>query len=271
MKEFSNEFYTENLRRALSAPIPAQTDSYTPVPHAMFLDLLRRKIEESGNQIDSQKIYTDLYGTKLVGYYNIRNNEATANELGMQMMCGYKNSYDKTMVAGFAAGANIIVCGNGMIRGDIISFKRKHTGSIMQELGAIIDSSIQKMSEGFHRLVEDATLMRNYDLTERQRAEVLGVMYFEKELVKPDQLSFIKHQIKKSETFKGNSMWDLYNHVTEALKSSPVMTHIDNHIRLHDFMLEMAGVVQPIGFPNLEREPVAEINVLEPEPPSSIS
>jgi len=58
-------------------------------------------------------------------------------------------------------------------------------------------------------------------------------------------------------------MWDLYNHVTEALKSAPVLTHIDDHIRLHDFMLEMAGVEEPIGFPNLEPTPAIEVNVSE--------
>jgi hypothetical protein len=246
MREYNNDFYEMNLRRVLMAPIPAQTESYTPVPHLMFLGLLKAKIIETGNEIDSQKIYANETGTKLVGYFNVRNNEATANDLGMQMMAGYKNSYDKSMVAGFAAGANVIVCGNGMVRGDLISFKRKHTGTIVQELTEMFNTGIQKMTEGFHRLIEDATIMRDYDLTERQKAEILGVMYFEKEIVKPDQISRIKHQFKHSENFRGNSLWDLYNNVTESLKSSYVMNHIDDHIRLHDFMLEIAGVTDAV-------------------------
>jgi hypothetical protein len=244
MKTYNDVFYSENLRRALTAPVPAQTDSYSPVPHSLFINRLRQKIVESGNEIDSQKIYVNELGTKLVGYVNIRNNEATANDLGMQMMAGYKNSYDKSMAAGFAAGANVIVCGNGMIRGDIISFKRKHTGTIIQELEEMFNTGIRRMTEGFHRLVEDATIMRNYDLTERQKAEILGVMYFEKEIIRPQQLSFIKAQTKTNERFRGNSMWDLYNNVTESLKSSYVMNHIDDHIRMHDFMMEIAGISQ---------------------------
>ena len=261
MREYNNDFYEMNLRKALSTPIPAQTESYTPVPHSVFLDLLRTKIIETGNEIDSQKIYTNEFGTKLVGYFNIRNNEATANDLGMQMMAGYKNSYDKSMVAGFAAGANVIVCGNGMVRGDLISFKRKHTGSILPELMEMFDTGIRRMTDGFHRLIEDATIMRNYDLTERQKAEILGVLYFEKEIVMPYQISRIKHQFKHSENFKGNSLWDLYNNVTESLKSSYMVNHLDDHIRLHDFILEVAGVTDAVVV-----ETPAPVAVLETVP-----
>jgi len=244
MKTYNVDFYSENLRKALSATIPARTESYTPVPHRLFLDTLRQKIVEQGNEIDSTKIYINETGTRLTGYFNIRNNELTQNDLGIQMMAGFKNSYDKSMVAGFAAGGNVIVCGNGMVSGDLISFKRKHTGTIVQELMDMFDIGIHRMTEGFHRLVQDASTMRDYSLTSRQKAELLGVMYFEEGILKPDQLSFIRNQIKESEAFRGTTLWDLYNNVTESLKSTYVMNHIDNHIRLHDFMSEVAGIRQ---------------------------
>jgi hypothetical protein len=228
---------------AMKALIPPRTDTYSPIAHSDFLQVLRNKIEENRMTIVGDMYYTNMNGNKLVGYYHIEdNNVKTDPEFGIQMMMGFKNSYDKSMTAALAAGANVMICSNGMISGDMVRFTRKHTGTIFEELQLKMNQAVTTMREGFGKLTIEVDLMKDFELTPRQKAEVLGVMYFEKGIVTPNQLSVIKKEITDSEHFKGNTVWDLYNNITESLKDSHPIRHIEDHIKLHDFMTEVAGI-----------------------------
>jgi len=230
--------------RALNAAIPAQTNSYSPIPHSFFLDTISREINTTdGLETTGQRVYSNLNGNKLVGYTSVKHRGFESDpDFGLEMLLGYKNSYDKSMAAALAAGVNVMVCGNGCVAGDMLSFTRKHTGTIRKELTEKVKEAIIAMKDGFSRLVLEIDIMKDYQLTPKQKAELMGVMYFEENMVTPNQLSVIKHEIKKSDHFKGDSLWDLYNNVTESLKSSHPLNHIENHMRLHDFMTDVAGI-----------------------------
>jgi hypothetical protein len=228
---------------AMNATIPARTDTYSPIAHSDFLEGLARKIRENRMRIMEKRFYVNMNGNKLVGYYTIEDeNMETDPDFGIQMMMGFKNSYDKSMTAALAAGANVMICSNGMISGSMVRFTRKHTGTIFQELQEKFNEAVQTMRTGFARMILEVDLMKEFELTPKQKAEILGVMYFEKSIVTPNQLSVVKRELSHSEHFKGNSVWDLYNNVTEALKDSHPIRHIEDHIKVHDFMTEVAGI-----------------------------
>ena len=234
---------------AMRATVPARTDTYSPIAHSDFLQGLAGKISENRMAIVGRKYYTNMNGNKLVGYYSIEDsNIETDPDFGIQMMMGFKNSYDKSMTAALAAGANVMICSNGMISGSMVRFIRKHTGTIYEELQEKFSEAVQTMRTGFANLILEVDLMKDFELTPRQKAEILGVMYFEKNLVTPNQLSVIKREVNHSEHFKGNTVWDLYNNVTESLKDSHPIRHIEDHIKVHDFMTDIAGInLEPDG------------------------
>lgn len=235
--------YQVALQRALQAPIPARTISYSPIAHATFLDTLRLKLNEGGYNVAGQRMYVNGAGTKLVGFYDVeRIGETVPDDFAFRMSIGFKNSYDKSMTAALVVGATVIICGNGMISGDLISFRRKHTGTAPEELQQKMQEAILSMNSSFLRLISDAEIMKNYELTRKQKAEILGVMYFEKEIVTPTQLSIVKKELNTSPNFSGNTLWDLYNNVTESLKRSYPLRFVEDHIRLHDFMSDIAGI-----------------------------
>lgn len=237
--------FESNLQRAMSAPIPLQTETYSPIPHSEFLYSLKRRLMEAGYSFhpEGQRIYTNLRGTKLVGFMDvIPSHREFSDDFGFRMSVGFKNSYDKSMTAALVAGATVIICSNGMVSGDLVTFKRKHTGEVLQLLRDKMTELVDKMDSAFDRLVFDADYMKGVELTSKQKAEILGVMYFEKEIVTPTQLSVVKKELTSSETFKGNTVWDLYNHVTVALKKSHPMRYVEDHIKLHDFMSDVAGI-----------------------------
>lgn len=234
--------YEIALQRALNAPVPLATDSYSPVAHSHLLSELPRRLVHNNYVIMNRRLYTNEKGTKLVGFYDVQDAESNiSDELGLRMSIGFKNSYDKSMVAALAVGAIVIVCSNGVICGDLITFKRKHTGTILQELHEKIEQAITSMNTSFARILTDIEIMKNCRVTLRQKSEILGVMYVEKDLLTPTQFSMVKRELKMSEHFKGDTLWDLYNNVTSVLKKSHPMYYISTHVNFHKFMLETAN------------------------------
>lgn len=230
-------------QRAVNAPIPVATDTYSPIAHSEFLSELRRKLTENEYEIMDQRLFVNGAGTKLVGFYDVNNlRQPYPDDFGFRMSLGFKNSYDKSMTAALVVGATVILCSNGMVSGDLITFRRKHTGNVLELLREKMQEAVTSMDSSFIRLVADAEIMKNYELTSRQKAEILGVMYFEKNIVTPNQLTVVKKELNTSEHFRGNTVWDLYNNVTVALKKSYPLRYVEDHIRLHDFMSDIAGI-----------------------------
>lgn len=229
---------------AMNAPVPLRTDSYSPIPHSFFLESIMNQVNNTSDlETTSRRVYTNNAGTKLVCFIGVKfRGMETDHDFELEMMIGGKNSYDKSMAAAIVAGASVMICSNGVIAGDMITFKRKHTGTIAEELREKTTEGIQLMKDNFNNLVLQVDIMKDYDLTPTQKAEIMGVMYFEEEIVTPNQLSIIKKEMKESEHFRGNSLWDLYNNVTQSLKTSHPFTHIEDHIKLHDFMCRVVGI-----------------------------
>jgi hypothetical protein len=234
--------------RAMNAPIPARTETYSPIGHAFFLDTISGEIRANGGlEVTGTNVFTNGKGTQMVGYTGVKHSRLeTDPDFGLEMMIGYKNSYDKSMSAGLAAGINVMVCGNGVVTGDMLSFIRKHTGTIQEELVEKTRQAIVIMKDGFSNLVLEIDIMKDYNLTAKQKAELMGVMYFEEGMVTPNQLSIVKKEMTDSEHFGGNTLWDLYNNVTESFKSSHPIRHIEDHVKLHTFMKGVAGITADI-------------------------
>jgi hypothetical protein len=257
MTDQSN-YYQLMERKALSAPIPARTDTYSPVTHAEIIEAMKSRLKHNNLSVEKNRVYSNSHGTRVVGFFDVIDGSELGKEHGMQMMLGYRNSYDKSMSVAFAAGATVWICENGCISGDLLAFRRKHTGTVASELADKIQTGIDRMRDDFGRLLIEVDIMKNYSLTPRQKAEILGVMYFERNIVSPTQLSIVKHELKHSHNFKEDNAWSLYNNVTESLKRSHPITIIPDHIKVHGFMKEMCGMSAVGSLPETDVESTVE-------------
>jgi len=232
--------YRQSYERAMAALVPARTETYSPVSHTQVLDAVNSNLVTNNLNIIGRRMYLNGFGTKMVGFMDIETE--IGKQHGLKMMLGYRNSYDKSMSVAFVTGATVWICGNGLIGGDVLTFKRKHTGNVLEEMNERIQIGVDRMREDFGRLNLEVNVLKEFSLTPRQKAEVLGVMYFERNLVTPTQLSVIKGELTGSEHFKEDNAWSLYNNVTESLKKSHPVDMINDHIKVHDFMKEITGM-----------------------------
>lgn len=136
-------------------------------------------------------------------------------------------------------------CSNGMVRGDMGSWGRKHTGSADVETIDTIQTQISKAKEYYRQLVYDKETMKEIMVSDTVRAQLVGRLYFEEDLLNSEQLSIIKQQIQ-APTYEYNaekkSLWTLYNHITYSLRASHPKNWLDHQRLVHWFFTQEYGI-----------------------------
>ena len=219
----------------LLAPIPKETKTYKPVSHKELIDLTLESIYQSGYTLESQSYSTAKDGNVANGRYTISNIADTE----MKLQIGWQNSYDKSLALKFAIGTNIIICSNGMVKGDHGAFRKKHQGDIQTFTPTSISEYIKCGADVFQDLQKERDMLKQYEVTQKVQAEVIGSLFLQEEIITSSQLNIIKNELKVPTHNYGasGSMWELYNHITFAMKHSHPSNWIQSHISVHDFFL----------------------------------
>lgn len=214
-------------------PLPKSTSTYKPISHKDIYEKTMTVLDKSKIIVSKETMHSNPAGTQLIAYMDIE--YPGIKEMGMRL--AYRNSYDKTMSVGYVAGANVWVCGNGMMSGEL-QFKRKHTGSVADDLDATIVKTIEQLEENFLKLVRHSERMKEIELSKRATSELIGRFYIEKDLVTSTQLNIIKGQLKNPEydAFEDPTLWSLYNHATFAFKEAAPINYLKQHAKLHNFI-----------------------------------
>jgi hypothetical protein len=213
--------------------VPNSTSSYVAISHGELVDLVKENIDKSGLIIKDEKIKTAKFGQQLFGTITVG-----ANNVEQDMTIGFRNSYDKSITVGIVAGNRVIVCENLMFKGDF-KVMRKHTGHVKSELEFLVANGVNTMNQQFVSIIADTEKMKQVQMTKRATAELIGRMYIEEKLITSTQLNIIADQLTNSKHFKDDSLWSLYNHTTEALKTAHPVTIINDHIKIHDFYKQL--------------------------------
>lgn len=223
----------EALQTMLSAQVPEQTRTYKPISHEELMELTLESIHQSGYKLATQQYSVAEDGLVANGKYTIAN----VADKEMQLQVAWQNSYNKKVSLKFALGTRIMICSNGMVSGNYGSFKSKHVGDIQTVAPTSITEYIKKGSSAFTQLQKDRELFKQYEATDQVRAELLGRMFIQDELITSTQLNIIKRELNKPTYDYGaeGSLWDLYNHATFALKGSHPSNWMSAHSNLHTF------------------------------------
>jgi hypothetical protein len=220
----------------LGIRVPEMTETYSPVPHADIIQAVTDKANTLGYTINQETYHSTPDGKRLVGQVTFE-----MADPDLRFMIAFRNSYDKSMALGFAAGGSVIVCSNGMIASDTgIALKRKHTGDIRDELNVKVHEAFQYLDTNMELLKESMGTMKDCMISKRVASELLGRMVVEEEILNTMQLNIVRNAMEKDPHFKwnGNSttVWNFYNNITESLKRSHPTSMIQDHVDAHQFI-----------------------------------
>ena len=211
-------------------PVPEATDSYIPVPHNNLADTLSTIGSDilKGFTLSNEQYALSREGQQMFGVLSFRNDH---NELGLSI--GFRNSYDKSMAIGIAIGAQVFVCDNLALTGDI-TIMRKHTANVWSSLEDIAISTLYRSQQNFRKIVEDSETLKGRMIDNSEAFKMIGLL-FGHGILTPRQLPFVKKEwlTPSYDDFRPRTMWSFYNACTEALKSCPPLVIMEKHISLH--------------------------------------
>lgn len=231
--------YSVPKEAIIRASLPEETRTYKPVSHEQLIDLTLEGIHRAGFILDKESYSACREGNIANGKYTISN----IADREMQIQIGWQNSYNKQLTLKYAIGAHIFICSNGVISGDMGSFKRKHTGDVQEFTPKYITEYIKTAGEVFMQMQKEREEMKQIELTPTLTAHILGEMYFEHDFIQSTQLNIIKRELQHPTHDYGapNSLWELYQFSTFAMKEIHPSLWMDSHIDAHQFFVNQAG------------------------------
>ena len=223
-----------------NAPLPNHGGRYAVVSHGDVIDNVKKELAKAGFSVKTEQYKMTTDGQVAQGLYHLD----YASDPDMGMMFAWSNSYNKTMRFKCAIGAHVFICGNGVVRGDMGSYSRKHSGTAFQDVIDQINNQIAHAKEHYNVLLEDKALLKNVILTPRDKGSILGELFANDEILTLTQVGIVKREIDKpthSYNCHGDSAWAMYNHITFALKESHPSTYMSDHERVHQYFVDAYG------------------------------
>ena len=220
----------------MNTAVPVQTRTYKPVSHSQLIDLTLNSIEKAGFVLDKETYSSAVDGQVANGRFSISN----VADSEMQLQIGWQNSYNKQLTLKFAIGTRILVCSNGCVSGDFGAFKKKHVGEIQSFTPSAIVDYIAQAGEAFTLMQKQRESMKQIEITKRTKAELVGRMMLEEQFITSTQLNIISRELKAPthDYDAKDSLWELYNYTTFAMKESHPGLWMDSHIKAHKFFNE---------------------------------
>jgi hypothetical protein len=244
--EYTEEFLTK-------LPLPTKTNTYTPIPHSLFVETLQNRIENAGLAISSKKFLVNDKGKLLVGEYTIRTEwDEEGGDDQMTLCIGFFNSYNKVKAAGATSGAIVLKCLNGLYGSDHAAyFSKKHYGSTTIDM---IIEGLDKVVAGaktrFLELLQDRDTLKKQRLTQEIISHIIGELYITQSIISASQIVIIKHEMEHSAKFNDRTAWSLYNWITESYKSTHPVKYISDHLKLHAYFSDAFGLSTARGLYN---------------------
>lgn len=242
--------YNTTRELLIEAQVPQQTRTYRPVSHHQLIDLTLESCLKAGFQVNGELYSSTKDGLVANGRYTISN----VNDSDMRLEIGWQNSYNKSKSLKFAIGARVIVCSNGMVHGDMGNFRKKHMGDIQDFTPSRIVDYISSAGEVFSTMQQEKSRMKEVEITSRARAELIGRMYVEDKVIQSTQLNIITREIDSPTHSYGapNSMWELYNYTTFAMKGLHPSLWLEQHMEAHSWFVNETGILSvPKSFPTI--------------------
>lgn len=227
-------------------PLPQETRTYKPVAHQ---DMIRQVTDVAMDVIgkdyvlDKEIFAVARNGNQLFAIVCYNN----PYDLTARIALSFRNSYDKSMSAAIAGGAAVTCCDNLMLRGDALTFFKKHSPNILEFLEEKVITVCYKMKKSYEHLMSDAQALQQIPVADDQAMAMIGQLYG-KDLITPRQIPVARDAWRKPpyEEFEPRNMWSFYNAVTEAMKTTPPSKVMERHIDLHDYAMGMIGFDQSL-------------------------
>ena len=235
--------------------MPPQTETYYPISHGKMIDHIRdRATSLLGLPILSEQYGMNRSGAQFFGAITLDTGEESRG-----LTFGMRNSLDKSLRKGGAAGERVFVCDNLAFNGSDAIYTRKHTRNGWDDFMANMDQMIMDSTVAYARLGQCWSLLKAVDVDKIEGYQILGELAGE-EVIKPQQFSAAVADwrnppakwaeiVDNDVNFARRNMYNLYQCVTEGLKRGKAGDILENHTVVHDAFCGTKGMVPLLPAP----------------------
>lgn len=220
-----------------SAKLPESTKSYKPIGHQQVYELVAERLDKEGLNIVNERFNKDSKGDKMFAELSV-----SSGSTDLRMAVGFRNSYDKSMPVGFVSGAQVIVCTNLMLEGEVKEV-RKHTVNLKRDLDDKLDAVISNLEQNFQRLENDINVFKEVELPEQKAQELFGkILMHHPEVASINQVTKAIQNFKEPlHDFGNQTYWGFYNAFNEGFKDIHPYIAARNYLNLQKFVKEHAN------------------------------
>ena len=193
-------------------PTPTATASWKPVPHCEVIDAVTDVVKAHNWQILDEQYGLARDGQRMFGFMRINRTSSTE----WSRCIGIRNSHDRTLAVGLAAGLSVICCSNLCLGGSMV-LKRRHTSRI--ELNSLVLEAVNALELEFLTLENVAEELKIDELNDDEVRASLVVAAEHQAIPSCDILSVWKEfKHPQHEEFAEPTRWSLLNAFTETAK-----------------------------------------------------
>lgn len=208
--------------------VPEKTETYSPVPNEYLYDKVVDLLNKRSFEIEEERL---IVCNQNVMHIAFRLTSPKDEEIKPSFHV--INSYNKSTTLTFAGGAEVVACTNGMVVAET-SAKRKHSKKLSDlEIHAILNEQINYLQTWYDQALEFKKKISNFEIDSTLTESLLGQMFYGKKLFTPNVSGAI---LKEYEPDSISTLWDLYNLVTNNMKTTHLGQYIRNHKNVHDFI-----------------------------------
>lgn len=193
-----------------AVPLPQSTRTYGVIPHTAYRGLLLDRMPEYGLQVKEERIALAKNGERMFGLLLL-----AGDKPDYQLALGYRNSYDKSMVAGLVVGSRVFICDNLAFSGER-QMEIRHTIHAQSRLERGVPAllgSIQSVIEWQDRFIDS---LKTRELLPRDRHEVAYDL-LNRRLLPPTRIAHAVRNMEKESGPVFGTAWDYFNAFTLAM------------------------------------------------------
>jgi hypothetical protein len=212
--------------------VPERTASYCPIPHTDLVRLTQDRMEKEYPGVE----FEWEYGLNREGqqFFGVAQLQLDREDFGMSI--ALRNSYDKSLSVGFAAGASVFCCDNLALSGSSVTTFRKHTTNAWQDVRRMIFTGMVDTQDHYDEMKLQLNTMQEVAMDTDRGYEVIGRALGHGVLT-PTQgsVAFKEWRKPSHEEFEERNVYSLYNAFTEAGKHGRAGGFMDRYTGFHDF------------------------------------
>lgn len=222
------------VREALNVQLPEETKTYKPISNEEIIHKITGYSIDKGYSVSD--VAVQLSANSQVMFGNITINTENS-DYGMNI--GFVNSYNKMRSFGVAVGAKVYMCSN--LDFSSVRSVQKHTGEIQEDIDTMIYNAVESVQKEYDKILLEYSSMKEVVHTEKQVGELLGRMFYEKGILRSEQLNTFKNVMKTENDWNNydrETMYGVHMGLTHALKSEQPQGRINKLVESRKLVLE---------------------------------